>query len=406
MNFFDLFRRKNATVLTSAALEALVARGSSTFSGVNVTPAKAMTYAPFFACVRVLAETVGQIPIHVFETKGRQKTEATDHPVHRLLHTDGPNNFQTPQEFIEWVVTCLAMRGNAYSFITQVRGEIRELLPISPGAVKPRMLDDGGTVVYDVTLKSGTTTFPSSAIYHVRLFTLDGVNGLSPIGFARETIGSGLAAQEHGARLFANAAHPGGLLSTDKQLSLDASKRLISNVELLVGGLDNAGRTLVLGDGMKYQQIGMNSADAEWLEGRKFTRSEIAGIMRVPAHLIADLDRATFSNIEHMSQSFIDYSLTPYFTRIEARARKQLFSPDERKTHAVKFNANALLRGDMQARANFYTAMVQNGAMSPNEIRELEDRNPREGGDVYLTPANMVINGKVAPPADLAKPPA
>lgn len=387
--------------LSPTQLEALLTRGTTTFSGVSVTPANAMTYAAVFACVRVLAESVGALPINVYERKaGGPKRIATEHPLYRLLHTDGPNDFQTPQEFVEWLMVCLALRGNAYAFQTRVRGELRELLPIAPGAVSPVMLDDGGTVVYDVTHKGGQKRYPASAIYHVKLFSLDGYRGLSPVGWQRETIGVGLAQQEHGARLFANSARPGGVLSTDKKMPPEAAKRLIGEVEEIVRGLENAGRTLVLGDGMKWQQIGMSNEDAQWLEARKFSRSEIAGIWRVPPHMIADLERATFSNIEQQDLSLLKHTLVPYLTRIEARGRKTLIGEDQRATHYLKFNQDALMRGDAKARAEALAIKLDRGVISPNEWRDLDDMNPREGGDVYLTPANFLIDGKPPPTAD------
>lgn len=406
---FDLFRKDDhARILTSQQLAEYLAQGSSTHAGVTVTPAKALTYAPVFACVRVLSESVGVLPLHLIERRNGVRRRAEDHPLYRLLHF-APNGFQTATEFWQWAVACLALRGNAYAFKTVVRDEVRELLPIAPGAVTPKLLDDGGTVVYDVALTSGTKRFKASEIFHLKLFSLDGVTGLSPVGWMRQTIGVGLAAQEHGARLFANGARPGGLISTEKPLSKEASKRLIADVEEIVKGAENAGRTLVLGDGMKYQQIGLSSEDAQWLEGRKFSRSEVAGIWRVPPHLIADLERATFSNIEHQDLGLMKHTLMPYLVGIEQRIWMSLLTEEEKASYYAKFNQDALLRGDAKSRAEALAIEVQNGVRSPNEWRELNDQNPREGGDIYLTPANMLINGKApatAPPTKGDGPPA
>jgi HK97 family phage portal protein len=394
---FDLRRKDSHRTITSEQLAAELARGSSTSSGVSVTPSSALTYAPAFACVRVLAEAVGTLPLHLYERRGKMREKAENHPLFRLLHF-APNGFQTATEFWQWVVTCLALRGNAYAFINRVR-EVAEILPLAPTAVVPKLEDDGATVVYDVTHKGGVKKrYPASALFHVKLFSLDGVTGLSPVGWMRETIGVGLAQQEHGARLFKNSARPGGVLSTKKELSAQASKRLIEQVEEIVGGLENAGRTLVLGDGMEWTQVGMSSQDAQWLEARKFTRSEIAGVWRVPPHMIGDLERATFSNIEHQDLAFVKHALMPYLRNIEQRIWMSLLTSEEQKTHYAKFNQDALLRGDAKSRAEALDIEVRNGVRSPNEWRELNDMNPREGGDIYLTPTNMTINGQPPKP--------
>jgi HK97 family phage portal protein len=399
---FNQLRKSDthSRILTTQQLAEQLARGASTHSGVSVSPSSALTYAPAFACVRVLAEAVGTLPLHLYARSGKLREKAEAHPLFRLLHF-APNKFQTATEFWQWVVTCLALRGNAYAFINRgvLEREVMELLPLATTAVVPKLEDDGGTVVYDVTHKGGVRKrYPASAILHVKLFSLDGVTGLSPVGWMRETIGMGLAQQEHGARLFKNSARPGGVLSTKKELSVPASKRLIEQVEEIVGGLENAGRTLVLGDGMEWTQIGMSSQDAQWLDARKFTRSEVAGIWRVPPHMIGDLERATFSNIEHQDLAFVKHALMPYLRNIEQRIWMSLLTDEEQKTHYAKFNQDALLRGDAKSRAEALDIEVRNGVRSPNEWRELNDMNPREGGDIYLTPTNMTINGQAPKP--------
>jgi HK97 family phage portal protein len=403
---FDLLRKNTTPITDSASLARYLSAGNTATSGVSVTPQSAMTLPWVFACVRVLAESVSLLPIAMHRKIGRVRSSADDHPLHELLAYQ-PNSFQTSDEFWSWVTACQALRGAAYAYPVRVRGEVRELLPINPGIVTPRMLADGGTVVYDVEFTKGKRTLDSTEIVPFRLFTLDGYTPLSPVCYMRKTIGTALAAQEHGGRLFANSARPGGILSTDKSLSKEAAVRLRGDVEEIVGGRENANRLLVLGEGMKWTQMGMTSDDAQWLESRKFSRSEIAGVFRVPPHLIADLERATFSNIEQQDLNLLKHSIMPYLRRIEQRVRASLMSDADRKAgYYARFNQDALLRGDAKSRAEALAIRLDRGVISPNEWRELDDLNPREGGDEYLTPANMVVGAKpgAAEPADPVDP--
>lgn len=394
---FDLLRRKDTRIVSASDLERFLRLGSETAAGVTVTPESGIRHAPVFACARVLAESVGQTPCHLYRRDARSRVKAEDHPLYGVLHYR-PNHYQTPQEFSEYLVACLAQRGNAYSLIDRTRGRVRALLPIAPALVTPRETDEGA-IVYDVAQRGGgKETYPAAEVFHVPLFPIGRFVGASPITYAREAIGLGVAMEKHGASFFRNGARPGGVLSTDQVLGDEGAKNVAASWNEAHAGAENAHKVAVLEFGLKYTQIGLSAEDSQWIEARKLTRSEIAGLFRVPPHLIGDLDRATFSNIEQQAIDFVTHALVPYFTRIEQRIALQLLDDAERGTYFAKFNERHLMRGDMAARAEFYTRQVQNGALSPNEVRELEDLNPREGGDVYLTPANMLIDGK-APPA-------
>lgn len=385
-------------ILTSADLERYLAGRNKSAAGVNVTLDRAMKFATFFACVRVLAESIGQLPLHLFKQEGRGTEKALEHPLYSLLH-DAPNDLQTSQEFLEWVVASLAIRGNAYAHINRVRGKVMEIVPFT-GSVQPKVNQQTRALTYLVDVGGMQEEIGSTEVLHIKLFSLDGIVGLSPLGYARETLGMGIASEQHGAGLFANGAQPSGTLETDKTLSEAAAKRLKTSFEERYAGSENAGSTVVLEEGLKWKQVTMSSADAEWLAGRKFTRSELCGLMRVPPHMIADLERATFSNIEHSSIDFVVHSLTPYCTRIEQRTKLQLLNKNERAQYFARFNVDGLLRGDSKSRAEYMKTAIGNGWMSPNEARELENRNPRPGGDSFLTPANMLIDGKAPPSAE------
>jgi HK97 family phage portal protein len=254
-------------------------------------------------------------------------------------------------------------------------------------------------VTYQVTFPDGKImNLPQSDVFHVRVFSFDGLNGLDPISYMRESLGEGIASDIQAGKQFAQGAKLSGVLSTDGVLKDDAYQRIRESWQATYGGTDNAYKVAILENGLKFGPISMTNEQAQFLDLRKYKRGEVAGLYRVPPHMIGDVDRSTSwgSGIEQQNIGYVMYCLMAYLTAIEARIRVNLIPEREQATKYAKFNVNALLRGDMKARGEFYTKQVQNGALSPNEIRELEDMNPREGGDVYLTPANMLINGKPA----------
>lgn len=378
-------------ITTSQQLQEMYGAGWQTPAGISVTPSQAIKFGPVYQCVRVLAESIGMLPLHVYRQKGRLREKALNDPMYSLLHT-APNEFQTSQEWRETIVAHLNLRGNHYSWKNRVRGSVRELLPLNPDAVKPELHDDW-TVTYTVTLPGGhRETLPSDDILHIRLMSLDGLVGLSPIEQARNSIGLGMAAEKFGSQLFGNGSRPSGILSTDKDIKdADQLKLLKEQWENLNSGGSQM-RTAILSGGLQWTAVSISPEDAQFLETRSYQRSEIAGLFRVPPHMIGDLSKTTIGNIEQQAIDFVTISLMPICTRIEQRIQVSLL---QKKTDFfAKHSVNALLRGDMKSRAEFYSKQLQNGALSPNEIREFEDMNPRDGGDIYLTPANMLIDGQ------------
>lgn len=394
MNFIRrLFGQKSTEIIDSSdKLAQLLGAWYDSDSGVQVTSSNALQITTVYQCVKVLAESIGMLPLSLLVESGNTRQKAIKHPLYRLLKT-APNDYMTSQEWKELVIAHLCLKGNHYSYINRVNGKVVELLPLSPSAVLPSLSDDH-EVSYKVTFKNGTVkTIPSDQILHIKTFSMDGLVGLSPIAQNANALGLAKATEKHGSSLFKNGAKPFGGLKTAGTLKDEQYNRLKDSLANYQGA-DNGFKPLILEGGLEWVQVAITPEDAQYLETRKFQRSEITGMFRVPPHKIGDLERATFSNIEHQSLEFVTDSLMPYLTRIEGRIDFSLLSTSEQSNHYAKFNVNALLRGDMKARAEFYTRMVQNGAMSPNEIREKEDMNPREGGDVYLTPLNMAINGK------------
>ena len=400
--FSGLFGRKSAeTIDTPEKLAAYLSSGAESYTGRNINSRSAMQLVTVFACVRVLAESVGMLPCKLMSDEGDMRRPAIRHPLHSVLAI-APNGYMTAQEFWELLIACLCLRGNFYAYKVHALGKVTELLPLDPGSVQPKLNDDW-TVTYQVTFPDGTTDYlGQDKIWHVRTMTMDGLTGLNPVAYARQAIALGLATEEHGARLFKNGAVTSGVLRTEQRLEDKAFERLQKQFNEDHAGLTNAHKPMILEMGLDWKPIALNQEDSQFLETRKYQRDEICAIFRVPPHMIANLDKATFSNIEHQSMSFVSYSLVPYITRIENRIRTGLLGPDDRLNHYAKFNAGALLRGDQQTRYDSYGKGINWGILSPNECRDMEDLNPRDGGDIYLTPTNMTTRPEAADAGDKA----
>lgn len=376
---------------TPEKLAAALGSGYETVTGQTVSTNRAMQMSTVFGCVRVLAESVGMLPCRLVKESGRERQTAHGHRINQLISV-APNGYMTAQEFWELLMVCLCLRGNFYAYKVWAMGSVVELLPIDPASVKPKLGDDW-TVTYEVTFRDGSKrTLTQDDIWHVRLFSFDGLNGLNPIAYARQAIALGLSTEEHGSRLFTNGAVTSGVLATDQQLTDDAFKRLKDQFHGEHMGTANAYKPMILEMGLNWKPISLNAEDSQFLETRKMQRDEICAIFRVPPHLVASLEKATFNNVENLGLAFVNYSLVPYLTRIEHRIRVGLLGEKDQANHYAKFNAGALLRGDLKGRYESYGKGIQWGILSPNDCRELEDLNPREGGDVYLTPLNMTTN--------------
>ncbi|RAX24821.1 phage portal protein [Morganella morganii] len=394
--FFPGLFRKSDTGMSSSELSEMIGLTYDTYSGRRVSPQLAMQLTAVFSCVRVLAESVGMLPCSLYEQLETGNRRAVRERLNRLLSVN-PNNYMTPQEFWELLIACLCLRGNFYAYKVKALGEVVELLPLDPSSVTPK-LNSKWEPEYQVTFPDGRhDTLTQDDIWHVRIFTLDGLTGLSPIAYAKQAVGLGLATEEHGSRLFGNGAVTSGVLQTDQYLKDDAWERLRTDFENRHQGLANAHKPMILEMGLKWQQISMTSEDAQFLETRKFQLEEICRIFRVPLHMIQNTDRATFNNIENLGIGFINYSLVPYLTRIEQRINAGLVKPSKQGVFYAKFNAGALLRGDMKSRFDAYATGINWGIYSPNECRELEELNPREGGDIWLTPMNMTTKPESSP---------
>lgn len=388
MFFPGMFSKSSQSTYTVADLVQETGLTYDTYTGKRVSSQRAMRLTAVFSCVRVLAESIGMLPCNLYQATESGKKKASGERLHKLLSLQ-PNGYMTPQEFWELVILCLCLRGNFYAYKVKVFGEVSELLPLDPGCVEPK-LNSRWEPVYQVTFPDGSVDVLSQdEIWHVRIMTLDGLVGLNPIAYAREAISLGLATEEHGSRLFSNGAVTSGVLRTDQELSDAAYDRLKADFEEKHQGLGNAHRPMILEMGLDWKSMALNAEDSQFLETRKFQLEEICRLFRVPLHMVQNTDRATFSNIENLGIGFINYTLVPYLTRIEQRINVGLIRKSRQGSFYAKFNAGALLRGEMKSRFESYATAINWGIYSPNDCRELEDLNPREGGEIYLTPMNM-----------------
>lgn len=367
--------------------------GGASASGIVVNPQTAMQSAAVYSCVKVLAESIGMLPMNVYKRVGNTRTLQLTHPLQSILH-DCPNDWMTSVEFWEMMVVSLALRGNAFAYVNRTTGgRVVELLPLHPDMVRVNM-GTNWTMEYQITMPDSTfQTFGAGEILHIRGLTFNGWMGISPIAYARESIGLALATEKFGGQLFRNGAKMGGVLEHPGKLSKDAYDRLKGSFDEAHSG-ENAHKTALLEEGMKWSKVSMTADDSQFLDTRKYQRSEIAAIFRVPPHMIGDLEKATFSNIEQQSLEFINYSLMPWLTRIEKAIKRDLMTATERRELHCKFNVSALLRGDAAARSALYHNGILDGWMTRNEARNSESEmgdifNPLEGLDLPLMPLNM-----------------
>ena len=375
-----------------------------TASGKYVTERSAMQMTAVYCCVRILSEAVASLPLQFYRyTDDGGKEKAVDHPLYFLLH-DEPNPEMTSFIFRETLMTHLLLWGNAYSqIIRNGKGEVVALYPLMPDRMKVDR-DEHGRLYYEYTVydsddvdgRKGTNKVGRTVrlqphdVLHIPGLGFDGLVGYSPIAMAKNAIGLAIATEEYGSKFFANGAAPSGVLEHPGTIK-DPSK-VRESWQATFGGSGNANKIAVLEEGMKYTPISISPEQAQFLETRKFQIDEIARIFRVPPHMIGDLEKSSFNNIEQQSLEFVKYTLDPWVSRWEQAMVRALLTPDEKKKYFFKFNVDGLLRGDYQSRMNGYATARQNGWMSANDIRELEnlDRIPAEqGGDLYLINGNM-----------------
>lgn len=393
-----LFRSRDKPMTDSTAGGAYRFFFGGSTSGKIVTERSSMQMTAVYSCVRILAEAVAGLPLQFYRyTEDGSKEKAVDHSLYFLLH-DEPNPEMTSFVFRETLMTHLLLWGNAYAqIIRNGKGEVVALYPLMPNRMTVDR-NEKGQLYYSyqtskdeaVTMKGSTVILKPQDVLHIPGLGFDGLVGYSPIAMAKNTIGMAIACEEYGAKFFANGATPSGILEHPGTVKDPAKVRESWNSAF--GGSSNSNKVAVLEEGMKYTPISISPEQAQFLETRKFQIDEIARIFRVPPHMVGDLEKSSFSNIEQQSLEFVKYTLDPWVSRWEQSMMRSLLSQDEKSQYFIKFNVDGLLRGDYQSRMSGYSIGRQNGWMSANDIRELEnlDRIPAEqGGDLYLINGNM-----------------
>ena len=358
-----------------------------------INPFSAMQSTTVYACVRLLSETLAQLPLVI-----RKRTEdgselARNHPMYSVLNAS-PNPWMTSFTWRNTVQSHCVSWGNGYSYIIRdQKGRPVALLPLTPDRTYPQIVNN--QLTYWTQINDQTVEAAKEDILHIPALGFDGLTGISPIGLHRQAIGLGQAAQSFGNKLFSNGSLLSGVLTHPGRLRRKADKpddpspveRLRRQWRELYSGLENAGQVAVLEEGMNFQSIGIPPEDAQFLQTRKFQVADICRIFNVPAHLVNDLDRATFNNISELSISFLRYTMTPWIVRWEEELNRKLFPGTDR--YYVKFNMAGLLRGTLTERADYYKTAIEYGWLSRNEVREMEDLNQVDGLDEYLQPLNM-----------------
>ena len=397
----SLFRSRDKPKDTLTAEQYPFLLGPRAASGQIVTDQTAMRISAVYACVRVLAESIAALPLHLYRYTDGKKTKADDNPLYTLIH-DEPNPEMTSFDFREVMMTHILLTGNAYAQkIYNGRGELVALWPLNPnrmtvwrnasGQLRYTYTRDADEALADDGL---VVTLTPEYIMHIPGLSFDGIMGYSPIEVARNALGLSMAAEEYGSKFFANGASPSGILSHPSVIK--DSEKVRKSWQEAFGGSQNSGKVAVLEEGMTYTPISIPPDQAQFLETRKFQIDEIARIYRVPPHMIGDLEKSSFSNIEQQSLEFVVHSLNPWVVRWEQILKKSLLTRNEKKEYFFGFNVDGLLRGDYESRMRGYATARQNGWMSANDIHRLENMDlipAEEGGDLYLVNGNMVPLG-------------
>ena len=392
----DLFRREESLPLESAqepsekkaltyADHQFLVLGPETAAGVSVSPETALRCAVVYACVKIISESVAQLPLHLYRrNEDDSKERARDHPLYRLLH-DQPNEWTTAFEFRVDMTADLLRYGEAFAFINRnTDGEIVELIQIPTPSVTVERNALTMEPSYRVTLGDGRqVNYRRDQILHLRSML-----GLSPVMQAREAIALSLAQEKHAAKLFGNGARPSGVLKHSGRLGEGSAERLRASWQGAHGGGENSGRTAILEEGMDFQALTFNSVDLQFLELRRHQVAEIARVFRVPLSLINDLERVTHANAESLGRQFLSFTLLPWLQLWEQAIARSLLTPEEQGEYFAEFLTDEFARADLAARFEAYAKAVTNGLLNPNEVRAAENRSPYEGGDEFRLPMN------------------
>ncbi len=412
---FEWFKSKNqkrSDSVSGVNVSNLVASNGSLFGGY-MNPMRASTV---YACVKVLGESAAMLPWKLYRYGPRKKTDGTvssfppryeqwQHPLYKCLLVQ-PNPNMTAFNFRMYMMRNLVLTGDAYAYIVRdAQGRCSELWPLAPHSVNP-VLHSDGSVTCSVTLGTGQfiPDMPRSELFHVCLNPADeySLRGINPIEMQRRLLNIDDNAIDSLEQQYKNGVNTNLAITTPDNVWLDAKKfeRLKDQITDTYAGVANTGKPLLLEGGLQAKPVGISNKDAQFLELYQFTQEQICKLFRVPPHMIGDLRRSTFSNIEHQSLEFLNFTLTPYLNAFEQASWANLLTKEEQSCYYTDFDTTEVERGDRSSRYSAYSTGIQNGILSPNECRASEDLPPREGGDEYLTPLNMRSNQETEPQED------
>jgi HK97 family phage portal protein len=369
-------------------------------AGENVSESNAMTLSTVFACVRIISETVASLPLHVYKRdENGSKSKAVKHPLYYVLH-DEASDEMTSMSFWESILGHALTWGNGYAEIVRDgRGVIVEFKLLDPSSTYPtKTLQGDKLVYYAVTPEGKAVTLPPEKVLHIHGLSFDGLKGYSPIQMMRESLSATMATEKYGARFFANGGKPSGVLEMDATLKDENAANRLRDQWRGLYNAENQHQVAVLENGLKYKPISLPPEDAQFLETRKWQKEEIAQMFSVPMHMLQNLERATFSNIEHQAIMFVVHTIRPWLVRIEQEIRRKCFKKGERGVYYAEFLVDGLLRGDSKSRAESLEIQRRNGVINANDWREVENMNPIEGdaGTKYMVNGAMIDASKVA----------
>lgn len=368
-------------------------------SGVSVNEQTALAASAVYACCKILAEAVAQLPAHVFQKVAGVKDYA--HPVARLLGAE-PNEFMTAASFREALMLNLCLYGNCYALIDRdPQGVPIGLYPLRADVTRP--VRSGGLLTYQTRLGTNTVTLSPDQVLHVLNFSFDGILGVSPIQQARQNIGLSIALERFAAKLFSNGGNVGGILKTPP-LKEDALKAFVASWRANYSGLENSFRVAVLPDGYDFKQTTIDPEKGQVKDARIHQRLECASIFRIPPHFLGVLDKASYASIEMQNMEFYQGAVQPIVTRIEQECNRKLLLEREKPTHEVRFNLDAMLRASTKERLDSYAVAINNGIMTRAECRAKENLPFIAGSDVLLQPLNMTPVGQQPTPAPTPQP--
>ena len=365
---------------------------STLFPNANqYTGDKALTLTAVWCAIRLLAESVSSLPCSVYSKQANgDKVESTNNKIYNLIKYK-PNKYQNKITFFEYIMMCICTNGNSYvQIIRDGAGTPIELIPLNPEMIT--VVINEGELFYQI--EEGAV-LDSYDILHFKTITEDGLVGISPIDQCQNALNWGLNVEEFGNTFFKNGAKPSSVLATDRALSETAIERLRNSFNSSYSKLNQSNSTIILEEGLTFKPISISPEQAQFLKSRQFSIEEVARIFNVPPHMLKDLTKSSFNNIEMQSQEFVTYTLMPYITRIESEMNLKLFRANELGNTFIEFNVNGLLRGDVKSRTEAYKTAITNGYMSINEVRQKENLNSIEGGDKHFMQLNMTTIEKI-----------